>query len=110
MLFLPKMNLRFKTYCIYIVVSLFMLSMSTSFTVNLQYGENNSYNEIEHNDCNNNTFNEIKENLHNKVCEKLPQFGFDLKSPNVEMLEYSNDYLKCQFILSYDTPPPEFVG
>lgn len=87
-----------------------MLSMSTSFTVNMQYGANSSYNEIEHNDCNNNTLNEIKENLKNKVCEKLPQFGFDLNSSKADILVYTNENLTCQFILSYDTPPPEFVG
>jgi|SRR5690606_8914136 len=104
------MDSRLKEYCVYTLVSLFLLSMSTSFTINLQYGENNSYNEIEHNDCNNNTLNEIKEHFKNKVCERLPQFGFGLNQSNAEMLVYANERLARQFILSYDTLPPEFVG
>jgi|GEM_PF-1937960 len=104
------MNLQLKKYFVYILVSLFMLSMSNSFTVNLQYGDNSIYNEIEHNDCNNNTLNEIKENLKNKVCQKIPQFEFNLNQSKPEMVIYENEHLACQFILRHDTPPPEFVG
>lgn len=91
------------------LVSLFMISMTTSFTVNLQYGDNSMYNEIEHNDCNSNTLNEIKENF-KKVCERIPQFEFERKDLKTDMIVYENEQLACQFILSYDTPPPEFVG
>ena len=84
--------------------------MGTSFTVNLQYGENNMYNEIEHNDCNNNnTLNEIKENLH-KVCERIPRFEFEQNSPSFQKYANDNEHLNCQYTRRFDTPPPEFVG
>lgn len=94
---------------IYLFVSLFMFSMSNGLTINMQYGENSMYNEIEHNDCNNNTLNEIKENCKSKVCQKIPQFEFSLAKPNIQMYHYQNENLVCQFVLNFDTPPPEFV-
>ncbi|MBA5630168.1 hypothetical protein [Moheibacter lacus] len=103
------MNSQFKKYSIYLLMSLFMLSMGTSFTVNLQYGENNMYNEIEHSDCNNNTLNEIKENF-KKVCERIPQFEFESNPIAKKMFVNRNENLNCQFTLRFDTPPPEFVG
>ncbi len=87
-----------------------MLSMSTSFTVNLQYGDNSMYNEIEHNDNNNNTLNEIKENLKNKVCHKIAEFDFIFTGQKTKMFFYENEHLVSQYTLRNDTPPPEFVG
>lgn len=103
------MNSQFKKYAIFVLMSLFMLSMGTSFTVNLQYGENNMYNEIEHNDCNPNTLNEVKENF-KKVCERIPQFEFESHLVSNKMYVKRNENLNGQFSLSFDTPPPEFVG
>lgn|SRR5690554_6733697 len=103
------MNLQLKNYAIYVLMGLFTLSMGTSFTVNLQYGENNMYNEIEQNDCNPNILNEIKENF-KKVCERIPQFQFERQSVSNKMYVKRNENLKGQFSLSFDTPPPEFVG
>lgn len=94
---------------IYLFVALFMLSMSNGLTINMQYGENNMYNEIEHNDCNNN-LNEIKENCKSKVCQKIPQFEFSLAKPNIQMYHYQNDELVCQYVQNFDTPPPELIG
>lgn len=103
------MNFHLKKYGILMFVSLFMFSMSNSSTINLQYGENNMYNEIEHNDCNN-TLNEIKENFKTKVCQRLPQFDFHTDKPNIEMFIYQKEQLVCQYILCFDTPPPEYLG
>ncbi len=86
-----------------------MMSMTSSFTVNLQYGDNSMYNEIEHNDCNNNTLNEIKENF-KKVCERIPQFEFEASPIALKMYVNRNENLNCQYCLPFDTPPPEFVG
>jgi len=83
--------------------------MTSSFTVNLQYGENSMYNEIEHKDCSSNTLNEIKENF-KKVCERIPQFEFEHIKSNVELFVSQNEDLASQFTLLYDTPPPEFVS
>ena len=104
------MNFHLKKYGILAFVSLFMFSMSNSSTVNLQYGENNMYNEIEHNDCNNNTLNEIKENLKNKVCQKLFQFDFQKNKANIKMFIYQKEHLACQYTLRHDTPPPEYLS
>lgn len=95
---------------IYLFVSLFVLSMSNGLTVNMQYGENSMYNEIEHNDCNNNnSLNEIKE-CKNKVCQKIPQFIFSSVKSNIQMYHYQNEILVCQYVLNFDTPPPELIG
>jgi len=99
-----------KHIAIYVFVTLFMISMSNGLTISMQYGDNNMYNEIEHNDSNNNTLNEIKENLKSKFCQKIPQFEFTEVQLNLEMYFDQNENLASQFILSYDTPPPEFVG
>ncbi len=103
------MNLQLNKYFIYTLVSLFLISMTSSFTVNLQYGENSMYNEIEHSDCNSNTLNEIKENF-KKVCERIPQFEFETIRSKAEMYVYLKEHLASQFSLRFDTPPPEFVS
>lgn len=94
---------------IHLFIAVFMLSMSNGLTVNMQYGENSMYNEIEHNDCNNNSLNEIKE-CKSKVCQKIPQFEFSLAQPDFEMYFHQTEDLSCQYVLNFDTPPPELIG
>lgn len=104
------MKLKRTHIFIYLMVSLFCISMSNEMTVNLQYGENSMYNEIEHTHDSCPDKEETKVKLKVKVCEDLANFNLDSgKSGSGKMFDNEN-FNKQLFWISNPTPPPEFVG
>lgn len=81
--------------------------MGSEVTVNLQYGNTSMYNEIEHSDPQSDNNELTKPKV--KVCQDLPQFIFAFNETELGHKKDENDKLNTQFILSYPSPPPEFV-
>lgn len=103
---LPKMNFENKYIFIYLFVVLFFISMGSEATINMQYGQNSMYNEIEHTDSHTD-FNE-EHKIPIKVCQDLPKFVFGEYDNLLKSFINLSEYLSHQFVLSYPTPPPEY--
>lgn len=88
----------------------FMIGLGSSITINLQYGVNSTFNEIEHTDKNpTNTLNELIEE-HSKLCQDLLNFDFSLVDFS-QQIKFEKIILLKEFNLSSNpTPPPELIS
>lgn len=77
-------------------------------TVNLQYGENSMYNEIEHTQDSCPDKEETKVKV--KVCEDLVKFNLNTGDFSIKNKFEKTNLNKQLFWISNPTPPPEFVG
>lgn len=95
---------------IYLFVAVFMVSLASPITINLQYGATSTFNEIEHTDTI--PFTELNEEIKHKVklCQDLFQFKILIQKFHLKGYLNLFEELKQQVNLSVITPPPEFVG
>ncbi len=82
--------------------------MGNQLTVSMQYGQNSMYNEIEHSDSHSDSKELCK--LKVQLCQDLPHFSLDFWHSKGHLFNPFNEDINHQFILSYPSPPPKFIG
>lgn len=104
------MKILNKHIFIYLFTWVFLVCLISPISISLQYGDNSSYNEIEHSDTV--PFTELNEEVKHKVKLFQDLFVFQILSAQIETASNWFDFeqLKDQINPSVTTPPPEIVG